>query len=187
MAKINYKIGGGNIEAVQQRIASILQDEFENQIILLNSFLPDIVYFDTDFAPDEGNIPWVAVNFLSFEENSDARSQTQYTCKFFIDVKAVGYQNLRKIIAVIRTILKSMQYLILDFDYGTISDASIISGGISFQESNIDSQGVCSGGLTFQCNIIEENDQAIPTALNSSNYESPINETDKSISLNENY
>lgn len=187
MAKINYQIGAGLFSDIQTRIATILLDEFTNQISLGNTFLPNIIYFDTDYAPDEGNIPWVAVNWLDLEVREDARASSSNLCRYFIDVKGVGYDTVRKIIAVIRTILKSMQYLTLDYPPGSISDTNILTAGITYQENRIDSQGVVSGGLTFQCLVLEQNDQGVPTALNGSDYELPINMTDKSITLIENY
>jgi len=187
MAKIEYQIGEGNFSIVMKRIAAILLLEFTEQINQGNTFLPTEIYFDTDFAADEGNIPYVAVNWLEFSNQSDARGISTNTNKFFIDIKAVGYDTTKKIIAIVRTILKSQQYVKLDFDYGIISDTNVIAAGVSFEEKLRDSQGVISGGLTFECLITENNDSPVPTPLTDSIYESAINESDKKITLKQNY
>ena len=102
-------------------------------------------------------------------------------------MKAVGYEVTRNIIAIIRTILKSQQYVKLDFDYGIVSNTKVMSAGINFEESLRDSQGVISGGLTYECLVLENNDEPVPTTLTDSIYVSLINESDKSITLKQNY
>lgn len=187
MAKINYQIGEGNFSIVMQRIAAILLLEFNNQITLGNTFLPSIIYYDTDYSVDEGNIPFVSVNWMNFDNVSDARGVSSNLNHYFIDVKAAGYEVTRKIISIIRTILKSEQYLKLDFDYGIISETNILKAGVSFEENLNDSQGVISGGLTYQCLVQENNDEPVPTPLNDSIYISEINESGKFITLTQNY
>lgn len=187
MGKIKYQIGEGNYSIVMKRIAAILLFEFAEQITLGNTYLPTEIYFDTDFAADEGNIPFVAVNWTEFENVSDARGISTNSNKYFIDVKAVGYETTKKIIAVIRTILKSQQYVKLDFDYGIVSGCNVIVAGVSFEEKLRGSQGVISGGLTFECLVTENNDAPVSTPLTDSVYESLINESDKKITLIQNY
>ena len=187
MAKINYQIGEANFSIVMKRIAAILLLEFAEQINQGNAYLPTEIYFDTDFAADEGNIPFVAVNWLEFENESDARAISTNKNKYFIDVKAVGYETTKKIIAAIRTILKSEQYVKLDFDYGIVSDTNVIAAGISFEEKLRGSQGTISGGLTFECLVTENNDKTVSIPLVDSVYESAINESDKKITLIQNY
>lgn len=187
MAKINYQIGEGNFSLVMKRIAAILLLEFTQQIVEGNTFLPTIIYFDTDYTPDEGNIPFVSVNWQDFENTSDARAISTNMNKYFIDVKAVGYDVNRKIIAIIRTILKSMQYVKLDFDYAIVSNTNVIAAGNTFEKELRDSQGVISGGVMYECLVTENNDEPVPQPLNESVYISAINESNKSITLNENY
>lgn len=187
MAKINYQIGEGVFSTVMLRIRDILLIEFTEQINLGNTFLPDIIYFDTDFTADEGNIPWVSVNWLDFDNLGDNRGSSTNLCRYFIDVKAEGYANVRKIVSVIRTILKSMQYDKLDFAEGVISETNITSSGVSFEPELKSSQGVVSGGLTYQCKVLEPNDRPVPDPLNESEYVSQINETNKSITIKSNY
>lgn len=187
MAKINYQIGEGNFSLVMKRIAAILLLEFTEQIAQGNTFLPDIIYFDTDFTPDEGDIPFVSVNWQDFENTSDARGISINMNKFLIDVKAVGYDVTRKIIAIIRTILKSEQYVKLDFDYGIVSNTNVIAAGNTFEKELRDSQGAISGGVMFECLVTENNDEPVPQPLTESIYVSAINESNKSITLHENY
>ncbi len=187
MAKINYQILEGNFSIVNKRIASILLIEFAEQIILGNTFLPSAVYFDTDFAADEGNIPFVSVNWLDFENKDDSKGFSDNTNKYFIDIKAVGYETTKKIIAIVRTILKSMQYDKLDFDYGIVAEVKVTNAGINFEESLRDSQGTISGGVNYQCTVTESNDAPVSTPLTDSIYESAINETDKKLTLQQIY
>lgn len=187
MSKIDYQIGEANFSIVTKRIGQILADEFAAQISLGNTFLPSVIYFDTNYAADEGNIPWIGINWLEFENNIDSRADSQNLNKYFIDVKAKGYDNFNKIISVIRTILKSQQYITLDFNLGLISDTNISGAGVNFEESMRDSQDVVSGGVSFQCMIVEPNDKPIPLELNDSEYQSEINESGKFITLQTNY
>lgn len=174
MSKIDYKIGEGRFSEVMVRIASILTIEFAAQVILGNDFLPSSIRFDTQSSVNEGDIPFVSVNWLKFDNKDDYRLVQSNTNNFFIDVKAKGYDNVRKIIAVIRTILKSEQYITLDYDLGFISETNITSAGVTLEEMNRDSQGVISGGLTYQCLINEVNDSPVPTAISETEYELDI-------------
>lgn len=187
MAKIAYKIGEGQFSLVMKKIAAILLVEFAAQIVLENDFLPTSVSYDTEGSVNEGDIPFVSVNWLKFDNKDDYRQLQSNTNHFFIDVKAKGYDTVRKIIAVIRTILKSEQYILLDFDPGFISETNIISAGVTFEESNKDSQGIISGGLTYQCLINEDNDSPVSTEFNETLYELSINETDKILTLKNKY
>jgi hypothetical protein len=187
MAKINYQIGEGNFSVVLTRIAAILLIEFANQITLGNTFLPSEIYKDTDFSADEGNMPYVAVNWMDFDSKEDTRAASGNTCGYFIDVKSKGYDTTRKIIAIIRTILKSEQYIRLDLDYGIISETNILSAGVTFEEKLRDSQGIVSGGLKYQGLVYEINDKPVSTPLNESQYEQLINESDKKITLKQIY
>jgi hypothetical protein len=181
MSKIAYQIGEGKFSEVMVRIASILTIEFAGQINLGNTFLPSVINYDTENSVNEGDIPFVSVNWLKFDNQDDYRQVQSNMNKFFIDVKAKGYDTVRKIIAVIRTILKSEQYLTLDYDLGFISETNIISAGVSFEDMNRDSQGVISGGLTYQCLINEDNDSPVSTNLNETYYNLIIK--DKTITL----
>lgn len=184
MAKINYQIQEGNFSIVNTRIAEILLLEFANQKANYSAdFLPDKVYIDPFYSVDEGNIPFVSCNWINFESSEDGRAISTNLNEFFIDVKAIGYENFNKIIAIIRTILKSEQYIKLDFDYGIVSDTNIVSAGVNFEESLRDSQGVISGGLRFQCKITENNDKPVPQPLNESEYNSEVDESGKFLTL----
>lgn len=187
MAKITYKIGEGVYSQVMKRIASILLVEFAKQITLGNTFLPTSVSYDNANAVSEGDIPYVSVNWLKFDNVDDFRVQQTNRNNFFIDVKAVSYDTVRKIIAVIRTILKSNQYITLDYAFGTVSETNITSAGINFEDINRDSQNVISGGLTYQCLIVEPNDGYESTALNESNYDLLIEETEKVLTIKQEY
>jgi len=183
MAKIDYKIEEDNFSIVLKRIADILLVEFCEQVIKGNDFLPEEIYYDTDYTPDEGNIPWVAVNWLNYTNSVENRSSSQNKNRYFIDVKAVSYETVRKIISVIRKILKSEQYILLDFPYGIVSETSISEAGVSFETHLRDSQGAISAGLNFECNVFESNDIPVSTDLNQTTYESIINESDKKLTL----
>lgn len=183
MAKINYQIGEGNFSLVMKRIASILLVEFANQITLGNTFLPDEVCYDTSSAASEGDIPFVAVNWMKLDSTIDARNSSQNENVYFIDVKAVGYDNVRKIIAVIRTILKDQQYVILDFPYGTVSDVNIISAGIDLEERNRGSQDTINGGVQIKCNVLETNPPMEGIEIQETDYELQINDSDKILKL----
>ena len=125
MSKIAYKIGEGKFSEVMVRLASILALEFASQVTLGNTFLPSSVSYDTQSSVNEGDIPFVSVNWLKFDNKDDYRKVQSNTNDFFIDVKAKGYDNVRKIIAVVRTILKSEQYITLDYDLGFISEKKL--------------------------------------------------------------
>ena len=179
-AKIANKIGEGVFSSVMTRIASILEVEFAAQVILGNAFLPSSVSYDTESSVNE-DVPFVSVNWMKFDNQDDYREQQANLNSFFIDVKAKGYDNVRKIIAVIRTILKSEQYIYLDFNPGVISQTNVISAGVTFENMNRDSQGVISGGLTFQCLVNEPNDSPVLLDLNETLYELTI--SNKKITL----
>lgn len=170
MSKIAYQIGEGKFSEVMVRIASILATEFAAQVILGNTFLPSSISYDTESSVNEGDIPFVSVNWLNFDNRDDYRQLQSNTNNFFIDVKAKGYDTVRKIIAVVRTILKSEQYITLDYDLGFISETNIVSAGVTFEEMNRDSQGIISGGLTYRCLINEDNDSPVSTDLNETLY-----------------
>ncbi len=170
MSKIAYKIGEGLFSEVMVRIASILAVEFAEQIVLLNTFLPSSVSYDTENSVNEGDVPFVSVNWLNFENLDDYREHQSNMNSFFINVKAIGYDNVRKIIAVIRTILKSEQYITLDFPLGYISETNIVSAGVTFEDSNTNSQGIISGGLTYKCIINESNDSPVAVDLAEATY-----------------
>src|SRR6056297_3546929 len=121
MSKIDYKIGEGRFSLVMKRIASILVTEFAEQIELGNDFLPSSVTYDKAEGVSEGDIPFVGVTWMKFDNQSDYREQQLNENSFFIDVKAQSYDTVRKIIAIIRTILKSQQYILLDFGFGVVS------------------------------------------------------------------
>lgn len=181
MSKIAYQIGDGKFSEVLVRIASILTTEFAEQVVLGNTFLPSNIHYDTDYAVDEGNIPWVSVNWMKFDNKDDYRGGQDNLNHFYIDVKAAGYTNVRKIINVIRTILKSQQYITLDYDFGFLSNTNIISAGVNFEEMNRGSQGVISGGLTYECLISEPNDSPVEQDHNDTLYDLEI--TDKTITI----
>ncbi len=183
MSKIDYKIEEDNFSKIPKMIAEILLVEFCKQIELKNDFLPNEVYYDTDYTPDEGNIPWVAVNWLNYDNTIDNRASSQNLNRYFIDVKNTSYETVRKTISVIRKILKSEHYITLDFVDGIISNTNIIEAGVSFEEQLRDSQGTISGGVTYQCNVFETNDVPEGTPLVQSTYESVINESDKKLTL----
>ncbi len=183
MSKIDYKIGEGRFSLVMKRIASILVAEFAEQIKLGNDFLPSSVTYDKAEGVSEGDIPFVGVTWMKFDNQSDYREQQLNENSFFIDVKAQSYDTVRKIIAIIRTILKSQQYILLDFDFGVVSETKITSAGVNFEDMNRSSQDIISGGLTFQCQINEPNDNGSGTDLEESWYELNINETEKVLTL----
>jgi len=187
MAEINYQIGEGNFSLVLKKIAAILLIEFANQITLGNNFLPSSVGYDNSSSVNEGDIPFVSVNWLKFDNSADHRTYQSNMCQFFIDVKAIGYDNVRKIIAVIRTILKSEQYILLSYTNGMISETNIVSAGVTFEEGNRSSQDVISGGLTYQCLVNETNPSPVSTEIDSTLYELGINDTDKILTLENNY
>jgi len=187
MAEIGYKIGEGVFSQVMKSIATILTTEYVAQIALGNTFLPTSAGYDNIGAVNEDEYPYVSVDWLKFDNRDDFRNNQANINNFYIDVKAIGVDNVRKIIAVTRTILKAKQYIILNFASGVISDTNIINAGITFEESNRSSQGVISGGLTFQCLVNEINPSPTSTELNETLYESSINETDKIITLKNEY
>ena len=187
MANINYKIQPSNLSLVADRLTSVLTIEFANQVVLGNDFLPDKIYYDTDYGTDPGNIPYVAVNWLDFNNKISELSNHQNICKYFIDVKGVGYDVVRKIIEVVRTILMSLQYEKLEFDYGIMSDRNIINAGIDYENDLRSSQGVVSGGLMYECLVLETNDQPVPIDLDESVYTQLINRTDKYFEYKEEY
>lgn len=186
MSKIGYQIGEDNFSLVLKEIASILVVEFARQIELGNTFLPESVSYDTDFAVNEGDTPFVSVNWLKFDNTDDYRELSQNNNQYFIDIKAKGYDVVRSIISVVRKILKSEQYITLNFVPGIISNTNIVSAGVSFETHNRSSQGTISGGVTFQCNVVESNDKPVGVLLDQSNYDLMLDQ-DKVLTLKQVY
>ena len=187
MSKINYQITESNSSLVLKRIAQILTLEFNAQIALGNTFLPTKCCYDLAESVNEGDLPFVSVSWLKFESNIDEMANSQYLNHYYIDVKCIGYDVVRKTIAIIRKILKSQQYYILDFPYGIISETTILEAGITQEETNRSTQNAISGGLLFRCNVLETNDEPVPVDINSTIYESLLADTGESFTLKNNY
>jgi len=75
MSKINYKIDEGVFSLVMKEIAAILLIEFTEQINLGNTFLPSEISYDTTSSVNEGDLPFVSVNWAKFDNRLDGRAQ----------------------------------------------------------------------------------------------------------------
>ena len=187
MSKITTKIEAGNTEIVLKRIAAILLTEFTAQKILGNDFLPDDVFYDTDYSVDEGSIPFVSVNWINSTNIDNYRTVRNDNNMFFIDIKAVGIDVCRKIINIVSVILSAEQYIILDFDTRFISNTGITDSGIDFENMNRNSQGVVSGGVNYSCWINNVNLLNTGEPLTTSEYISEINESGKKLTWKTTY
>jgi len=92
---------------------------------------------------------------------------------YFIDIKAIGQDNVRKIIAVVRSILKYQEYLTLGFEPGVISDTNITTAGIDMESiaMNKDSQGTVTGGVWYRANVVENNPSPDGIVIQTTNYD----------------
>lgn len=178
MSKINYKIEEGTFSLVMKEIAAILLIEFTNQITLGNNFLPSEISYDTSSAVNEGDLPFVSVNWAKFDNKLDARAHSENLNDYYIDIKAVGQDNVRKIIAVIRSILKHQEYLTLGFEYGVISDTNITTSGIDLESiaMNKDSQGTVTGGVWYRANVVEQNPSTQGIQIKTTNYDLAVDD-----------
>jgi hypothetical protein len=161
MSKINHLIGQANFQIVEIQLAAILQDEFIKQNELQeiqspgSSFLPETVYFGFTRVVNEGDLPFVAVNWTQERGVLESGESLHYSDSYFIDVKAVSRTVCAKIINAVRHILKSNYYRSLDLPSGMISRTGIDNLGIDFEVKTTGAQGTESGGINFGVDINE--------------------------------
>jgi hypothetical protein len=138
-AKINYIIPQQRFETIRDAIALILKEELAKQKALTTNILFDAGVFIERFVTfDHTECP--AINVIYDEtlfSNKDNFNNTG-EMQFFIDIISVAQdsttkrgdqlssENLHKLMGVIRYILDSMEYRLLNLDAGIVQSKKVV-------------------------------------------------------------
>jgi len=175
MSKILNPILKQDFELIRDKIKSILDDELASQALLqpLEEVLGAQVFVERFHPFNLEELPAVNVMFTSSSPNSESAFEKSMSHSYFIDCYTKGKSDatddgdkkslfdLQRLCGVVSEILRSSQYLTLDFPSGLIENKNVSGIKIAEQRDNQDASSVMMGRVTFDVRSVGFNESAV--------------------------
>ncbi len=179
MAKILNIIPPQNYELIRDRIALVLADEIDNQVVLsYDPYIDVTVYCERTKTFDKTEMPAVNVSLANGSYGNKHQGSIDGTYIFNIDVyvnsKSTLAQdgdvrsafNLQKLLGIVRYVLEDPLYKTLGFAPGFIMTSKVNDFNFAVPE-NMDSMNHMMARLTYSVTANEKNTLITPNVIDS--------------------